>query len=137
MISIKELNSLSDSLETIRQSETYGKMKLLRDNFFAHLDLSRYELRIEWTPNEIRDILKECQRIMNQISTKIFGSEMCYEFNSVNVGNHMFEDLMKYNQLIESIYEAYKSGRTYYETERIYNWLFHRGKLSYGKMNST
>jgi hypothetical protein len=136
-ISLDELKELNNEIDDITESETFQKMKILRDKHLAHKDLDRDHYSIEWTPYEIIDLTKRCEIIINKLKSRIINTQTFFEFDNISIGNYMFKDLLRLKQLEKAIFEAYKDPNSYFKTETLFHWINRNKELTWESESST
>ena len=131
-VSLLGLCEIEEQINNILKSETYLKMKILRNKHLAHKDRKRNEYLVEWTPFEIIEIAKQCESIMNMLKLKILNEQTFYDFSSIEIGNNLFTDLLKFKNLGDKIFEAYKKDpNSIFRTEILFHWYNRNQELSW------
>lgn len=136
-ISLRELEELNNEIDDIIESETFKKMKILRDKHLAHKDLDRDKYSFVWTPHEIIDLTKRCEIIINTLKSKVLNTQTFFEFDKISIGNYMFNDLLRLKQLKDAIFEAYNEPNSYFKTETLFHWINRNEELTWESESST
>ncbi|MDP2385195.1 MAG: hypothetical protein Q8M29_02375 [Bacteroidota bacterium] len=91
-----ELNEYLDLLNATEFVNEIERIKGVRDKHYAHLDRNRenYSLSIE----EIKKVIGEYEKVMNELSVKTFGTQHGFKRVTYAKYENIIMDLMEYNK---------------------------------------
>lgn len=100
--SLSDFDEMCKAIDHDRISSLLQKLKLTRDEYYAHLDRTRTAFEsIQMNSSELEELISIAENFINKIEFKYFGNSAAFDLNKGELGHTLFERLDEWERYRE------------------------------------